>query len=82
MVVPIVVAAGIAVLTVQSVGHVPGWFLLALALTAVNGLLVAYTMHLESAHGAASTIKRLNLVSRSLMWVMLLAVAAMLLKVR
>jgi fatty acid desaturase len=80
--VPILVAAGMVALTVQSAGHVPGWFLLALALTAVNGLLVAYTMHLESAHGSGLTIRRLNLVSRSLTWAMLVAVAVMLLKLR
>jgi fatty acid desaturase len=82
MAVTIIAAAGIAVLTVQSVGQVPWWFLLAMALTAVNGAVVAYTMHLESAHGSASTIKRLNLANRSLTWVMLLAAAAMLLKHR
>jgi fatty acid desaturase len=82
MIVVAVAAVGMLGFTIQSVGQVPWWFLVAMALTAVNGAVVAYTMHLESAHGAASTIKRLNLVTRSLTWVMLLAVAAMLLKVR
>lgn len=73
-------AAGMLVMTVQSVGHVPWWFLLAMALTVVNGAVVTYTMYLQSVHGSGPAVERLNHVSRYLTWAMLIAVAAMLLR--
>jgi len=71
-------AVGMLVFTVQSVGHVPWWFLMAMALTVVNGAVVTYAMYLQSVHGPGPAAERLNLVSRYLTWAMLLAGAAIL----